>query len=274
MEDKNKNSKNKMIIEIGDKKEKKEEISNNKQNNEKKEEIKKIIPITKYSNLSPDLFSISYISEYKCICGLVPSPETANEIICCGNLICDKCIKKIISDKKQCPNSKSQEIKYRKIKNENKIFYKSFRTLNINCPYKCEWQGEWENLEIHLNECKNGVRYCKYKSIGCEFYDENQKVIEHEKNNDHNHLEMAINYIKINNIVKQNIKFKLGETCRTSVHPHIMIYTNGTAWKCDGGKLLIRCYSKSNKFNNGARFRCEECDFDLCNKCIVHYITN
>ena len=268
MEDK---IKNKMIIEIGDKKEKNEDINNN-QNNEKKE-ITKNIPITKYSNLCPDLFSISYISEYKCLCGLIPSPETANEIICCGNLICDKCIKKIILEKKQCPSCKSLEIKYRKIKNENKVFYKSFRTLRINCPYKCEWKGEWENLENHLNECKFSIRYCKYKSIGCEFYDESKKVIEHEKNNDHYHLEMALKYIKINNIVKQDIKFKIGETCRVSVHPHIMTYTIGQAWKCDGGKLSNGCYSKSNKFNNSSRFRCEECDFDLCNKCIVHYIT-
>jgi len=244
------------------------------ENNIQNKENNKISPITKNSSLSPDLFSFPYISEYKCIlCGLIPSPETANEEIDTGILYCDECLKKKLSEKKECKESEIKEKKYRKIKDENKIFYKVFKNLNIKCPYKCEWKGIWVDLDNHLNECKYGIRYCKYKIIGCEFYDDNKKIIEHEKNNDKYHLDMALQYIKKNNIVKKKIKFEMGETCKTSVHPHIMTYMTTISWFCDGRKLPHGCYSINYSFNSSTpRFRCNQCDFDLCDECIVHYL--
>jgi hypothetical protein len=240
------------------------------------EKNKKFIPTTKNSSLNPELFSLSYISEYKCkLCGLIPSPETANEIICCGVLYCNECLQKLIStkeEKMECQICKSNDMKYRKIKDENKIFYKVLKNLNIKCPYKCEWEGIWSDLEKHLNECKYGMRYCKYNSIGCEFYDENKKVIEHELNNDKNHLEMAIKFIKDNNIVKKKVKFVLGEKVKASCHPHMMTYMTSLSWICDGSSLPKGCYSINSVFSrNIPRFRCSQCDFDLCDKCIVKY---
>ena len=254
------------------------EISNieniKEENNIQNKENNKNIPITKNSSLSPDLFSFPYISEYKCIlCGLIPSPETANEEIDTGILYCDECLKKKLSEKKECKESEINEKKYRKIKDENKVFYKVFKNLNIKCPYKCEWKGIWVDLDNHLNECKYGIRYCKYKIIGCEFFDDNKKVIEHEKNNDKYHLDMALQYIKKNNIVKKKIKFEIGETCKTSVHPHIMTYKTSLSWYCDGRKLPHGCYSVNYSFNSDIpRFRCTLCDFDLCDKCVVNYL--
>ena len=241
------------------------------------EKNKKFIPTTKNSSLNQELFSLSYISEYKCkLCGLIPSPETANEIICCGILYCDECLQKLLSikdEKMECPICKSNDILYRKIKDGNKIFYKVLKNLNIKCPYKCEWEGIWADLENHLNECKYGVRYCKYKSIGCEFYDDNKKVIEHELNNDKNHLEMALKYIKDNNIVKKKVKFVLGDKVKASCHPHIMTYMTSWYWNCDGRKLPHGCYSINYSFGKDKpRYRCVQCDFDLCDKCIVKYV--
>ena len=232
-------------IEIKNKSEEENKEGNNKKEpneksnkNEDEKEINKDInksknikesekhPITKYSSLSPDLFSLSYISEYKCKCGLIPSPETANEIICCGVLLCEKCLDEIILEKKlkECPFCKSSKINFRKIKDGNKIFYKTYINITLKCPYNCDWKGAYGDLGSHLNTCNKGTRYCKYKKIGCEFYDESKKVLEHEKNNDKLHLEMALKYIKKNNIIKRKLEFKIGETCRTSVHPHIMQY--------------------------------------------------
>ena len=72
--------------------------------NEKEKEKPKINLITKYSNLDPTLFLNENILDYKCIsCGLIPSFEKANEIICCGYLICENCLKKFTSEKKGCP---------------------------------------------------------------------------------------------------------------------------------------------------------------------------
>ena len=277
-EDNNKRN-NEKVVEV-----KNEEITiySKKNENEKEENSqtfkeKRIIPITKNSSLNPELFSLSYISEYKCkLCELIPSPETANEVICCGVLYCNDCLKKIVTKKqeiKECPICKSNDMKYRKIKDENKIFYKVLNNLNIKCPYKCEWKGIWSDLENHLNECKYGKRYCKYNSIGYKFFDENTKVIEHELNNDKNHLEMAINFIKVNNIVKKKIKFVLGERVKASCHPHIMTYMTSLNWICDGSSLPNGCYSITNTFKRDIpRFRCSQCDFDLCDKCIVKYV--
>ena len=244
----------------------------NEENNEK------FIPITKNSSLNPELFSLSIISEYKCqLCGLIPSPETANEVICCGVLYCNECITKLIpktkEEKMECLICKSNDMKYRKIKDENKIIYRIIKNLNIKCPYKCEWEGIWSDLDKHLNECKYGKRYCKYNSIGCEFFGENKKVIEHELNNDKNHLEMAIKFIKDNNIVKKKIKFVLGEKVKASCHPHVMTYMTSWDWYCDGRKLPKGCYSINYSFDKDKpRFRCPQCDFDLCDKCIVKYV--
>ena len=245
---------------------------------EKKENSKTSL-LTKNSSLSPKLFSFSYISDYECIiCGLIPSPDTAFEKIEDGKLICGECHKKTSEEKKETegtPKSGKDKEKYRKIKEENKVFYKMFRNLKIKCPFKCEWEGPWSDFDNHLIVCINGQRYCKYETIGCEFFGENKKVIEHEKNNDKLHLEMALKYIKINNITKRKLQFKLGEKCKTSVHSHEMVYMHSQDWICDGRKLLNGCYSINYSFpRRKARFRCAQCDFDLCDKCVVKYLIN
>ena len=131
----------------------------------------------------------------------------------------------------------------------------------------------WVDFETHLNECKLGYRECKYKSIGCEYIGESSKVSEHEKSNDKYHLDLALKFIKDNNIVKRKIRFELGETCMTTCHPHIMTYMTSYNWVCDGRDLENGCYSEETRFSlYKPRFRCVQCDFDLCDKCIVHYV--
>ena len=241
---------------------------------EKEKEKDKLNIITKYSNLDPSLFSNEFISDYKCVsCGLIPSFEKANEIFCCGNLICELCLKKLNESLKRCPKCNNEELKTREIKKENKIFYKSFKSLLIKCPYKCDWSGMWVDLDAHLMECKYGYRECKYKLVGCEFADNNIKVKEHEQSNDKYHLDLALKFIKDKKIEKRKLKFELGEQVMTTVHPHIMIYKTSLDWYCDGRHLEHGCYSSDYSFSyDKPRFRCSECDFDLCDKCIVHYL--
>ena len=238
-------------------------IENDEYIEEMKEKEKlRLSIITKYSNLSPELFSNEFILDYKCIsCGLIPSFEKANETICCGYLICEECLEKFNEEKKGCPICNIAELKARDIKKENKIFYKSLKNLIIKCPYNCEWKGMWVDLEAHLNECKLGYKECKYK------------VLEHEKSNDKYHLELALKFIKDKKIEKKKIQFELGETCMTTCHPHIMKYMKYLDWSCDGRRLEHGCYSKEKFFSSHKpRFRCIQCDFDLCDKCIVHYV--
>ena len=256
------------------KKEEEEEtkISNDIIINEEKTEI---IPMTYLSSLDPELFENKFIQEFKCLeCGLVPSPEKSKELICCGKLFCNKCSKKFSSENKICKNCEKEEIKFRKIKSENKIIYKTLKHMIIKCPYKCEWKGHWLDLDSHLLECKYSIIYCKYKSIGCKIFDKRNKIIEHEQSNDKYHLEMALNFIRDNKIVgRPKIRFQLGESIMTTVHPHKMVYKTSLSWNCDGCRLPKGCYSGNYSFTRDVpRFRCSNCDFDLCNKCIIHYL--
>ena len=131
----------------------------------------------------------------------------------------------------------------------------------------------WADLDSHLIECKFGYRECKYKIIGCEYADNNQKVKEHEESNDNLHLNLAMKFVKDHKIEKKKIKFELGETVMTTVHPHKMTYKTSLDWYCDGRRLEHGCYSGNYSFPvTKPRFRCSQCDFDLCDKCIVHYL--
>ena len=236
----------------------------------------KIVLITKNTSLSPNFFSLSYILDYKCIsCGLIPSPENAEEVICCGVLLCEECHKKFLEEKKQCPICKSTEVKYRKIKNENKLLYKFLKNLKIKCPYECEWKGLWSDLDNHINECKFSFKHCKYKQIGCEFVDKTKMVLDHEKNNDKFHLDLALKFIKDKKIVKKEVKFIIGEKIKVSCHQHIMTYMRSLNWICDGTSLPSGCLSVTHSFNSTVpRYRCISCDFDLCDKCVVKYAIN
>ena len=255
-------------------------------NNNKKLSTKEKIPITKYSSLSPDLFFDEFITDYKCIsCGLIPSFETAEESICCGYLFCEQCKKKL-EEKNNinnisniCPvcSIPTSKLKTRKIKQFNKIFYKSLKNFKIKCPYKCAWIGLWSDLESHLFKCESSFRYCIYKLVGCEFIDENKKVKEHEENNDKFHLDLALKFIKDKNIVKKKLKFELGEICMTSCHPHPLKYciNREASWICDGDTLELGCENVNNILSKDKpRYRCDFCNFDLCDSCIEKYFKN
>ena len=175
----------------------------NKDKSQKKENIKLLI--TKESSLDSNLFLLPEISDYRCvICENIPNPDIAYEAICCGILFCKECLMKWISQNPKCPickkNLKNENKFIRNIKDFNKIFYKTLKKFAIKCPYECNWRGAWEDLENHLNVCEKGFRECKYKDIGCEYVDEKNKIIEHEKNNDKLHLEMAMKFIKENEL--------------------------------------------------------------------------
>ena len=72
---------------------------------------------------------------------------------------------------------------------------------------------------------------------------------------------------------KKKIRFEMGEICMTTCHPHEMKFMRSLAWTCDGAHLEQGCeYGKKIFRSDEARFRCSQCDFDLCDKCIVRYV--
>ena len=265
---------------IKDSDEESNSLENKNINEENNDNINNKIVITKLSSLNPNLFSNEYISDYKCIsCGLIPSYETAEESLCCGYLLCEKCKNIWEKKKKRCPKCSLSisKIEFRNIKNNNKIFYKSLKNFIIKCPYNCSWVGSWSDLDTHLLKCDLSFRYCIYKSIGCDFVDENKKVKEHEESNNKMHLEMALKFIKDKNIIKKKLKFELGEKCMTNCHVHPLTYciNRQAPWICDGDKLELGCENSGSILGRETpRYRCNICNFDLCESCIKKYFVN
>ncbi len=69
----------------------------------------------------------------------------------------------------------------------------------------------------------------------------------------------------------RSIQFDEGEFCNVSVHNHPLVYMSRNSWNCDGRNLLGGCMSRNPVFKAPYRFRCEQCDFDLCVNCVLKY---
>ncbi len=68
---------------------------------------------------------------------------------------------------------------------------------------------------------------------------------------------------------------KIGETYVTSRHEHSLTAINKEGWACDGRYFKEGCLSGITDFNQTTgmkRFRCEECDFDLCYRPVLVFI--
>jgi hypothetical protein len=233
--------------------------------------------ITNKSNLSSNYFIDNKdISIFECaICNDIPNPHFCYELVCCGHLFCEDCLSKWFKEKQICPICKKTIENHtnllKKIKDNNKIVFRIMNKLNIKCPYNCNWNGKWEELENHLNFCVLSIKENKNKNNECKTYLEIEEL---EKNNDKN-LELAINFINKNETEQKQylIKFDDTYTCKVSCHEHPLIFKNysGWTWTCDGKKLPGGCLSKNYKFVCPYRYRCDKCDYDLCTNCVLKY---
>jgi len=60
---------------------------------------------------------------------------------------------------------------------------------------------------------------------------------------------------------------------RVKVHDHLLNLTKkSTPWTCDGKLFSEGCFNQNKPTSGLARYRCNECDFDLCEKCLMFYI--
>jgi hypothetical protein len=86
------------------------------------------------------------------------------------------------------------------------------------------------------------------------------------------------NYIIANDSSTASKKnYLLNMKYHSSVHKHPLIFldkTRDNGWGCDGRNLGKKCFSGITGFHqsfNIPRFRCEQCDFDLCENCMNNY---
>ena len=74
------------------------------------------------------------------------------------------------------------------------------------------------------------------------------------------------------------IIYEINKHYKTKVHPHSLVCLGKSEvdnWLCDGKNLVGGCLSGITGFfqtKGVERFRCKECDFDLCRYCMYSYL--
>jgi hypothetical protein len=68
--------------------------------------------------------------------------------------------------------------------------------------------------------------------------------------------------------VEKNPSYTKGDNCRAQKH-RLKIKGNGNPWYCSGRKeFLSGCQSGlSQRLSTDARYKCDQCDYDLCEEC-------
>ena len=191
------------------------------------------------TSLDPDYLDESNknnIEDYTCcICQLIPNPQTAIEDENCGHLFCDNCINEWLKSKINCPICK-MKISKRLIKEKNKIVYRHLLNLIVKCHENdCDWKGIWNEYKDHLKNVHN----------------------------------IELNY--------NSNYYELYKYYKATIHIHPLKYLDTTmdnGWYCDGKYLPNKCLGEieeCDKSKAQKRFRCVECDYDLCEKCMNKY---
>lgn len=236
---------------------------------EEKKELQKEL-ITPESSIFPEYFKDQSILKFKCeACGKIPFYLKNIEATCCGHLYCESCIKKKQSVGENCPFCK----KSFETNPQSKIISHLLSDYIISCPNKCSWSGKWEELEEHFTKCDKSFRYCKYQKFGCDFFGTFRKCIEHEDEKDKEHFELVMKYNE-ENVIQTDIKVRFDNNYkyRVKVHDHPLTFMASGTWTCNGVKLPGGCLSPRPEFRHRKRFRCDECDFDLCPYCMMKYV--
>ena len=216
-----------------------------------------------FSSLDPDYLdeeNTKGIEDYTCcICQLIPHYNSALEETNCGHLFCSKCITDWSKKDNKCPICKAETV-MRRVEEQNKIVYRILTGLIVKCQKEnCNWKGPWNELGNHLIKIHN-EDINKIKG--------NNSIIKNNIINCNNNNNQQLN---------GNNGYELNQLYLTKVHKHLLKYigVSNLSWLCDGKKLKSKCYSGITDFGeaeNGPRFQCIKCDYDLCLKCMDHYI--
>lgn len=230
--------------------------------------------ITPTDSVPSDLFlEVKEILPYKCeICQNIPYYEDAIETICCGHLYCSACLKEKTSLGGNCPFCKTTY----KTNQHSKFISKILSEFKISCPMRgrCKWQGKWKDLSNHIEECEESFRYCNYRKFGCEFSGTFKECKEHEEKEMEKHFNQVLEFNE-RNVIKNDlqIRFDYGMCYKVSIHEHPLSFKESSTWTCNGVKQKGGCMSPRPNFKTTYRFRCEDCDFDLCPYCMMKYAT-
>ena len=131
-----------------------------------------------------ELFISQVPSQYKCpICKCVI--RDVHRVTCCDEEFCKICIMQVLGDNKPCPGCGNDgDIST----SENKKTKSIIGQLRCRCSNQregCEWEGELQELDNHLNENptnENRLDGCKFTKIHCQRC---QEVLPRNKIGDH-----------------------------------------------------------------------------------------
>ena len=204
-------------------------------------------------SLDPDFLDESSKSNFEdyicCICQMIPDPDTAEEEENCGHIFCKPCINDWLIKSQNCPFCK-KKISQRSIKDKNKLVYRHLINLGFLCQETgCKWKGTLKEYINHLKMHNNSI----FKMI--EKFENFGVGKENKKNN-----------------------FELYKYYKATVHQHPLKFldiTMSNKWSCDGRNLPSKCLNGITDFDHTdgiKRFRCFQCDFDLCEVCMINYL--
>lgn len=151
---------------------------------------------------------------------------------------------------------KKEEIEYETRTESVQIGYKIVTTKTKYKRKKCT---DYNNKVTYLNWEKYGEPEITEKEV--------EKEIIFKNNDIDDELDIQTN----------RIHYLLGKSYYSKVHGHPLVFldkTKDNGWACDGRKLIDNCFTGITGFQQTkgiSRFRCDECDFDLCEKCMNHY---
>ena len=154
-------------------------------------------------------YDCEFISEvpddYKCpICKCVF--RDPHRVSCCEEEYCKECIEQVITDDKPCPNPKCGCNDYIST-SEAMRTRRQVDQLRCHCSNRregCEWKGELQELNDHLNENptnENQLNGCDFTPVHCRWCQEilpRNEIGEHQENVDYSLVNTATTKIRIN----------------------------------------------------------------------------
>ena len=118
--------------------------------------------------------------------------------------------------------------------------------------------------ECNFNLCEKCMRY---------YYDSGNIDYPTQELLNQNQIQIQNN----NNEHGENNVFEINKFYLSKVHKHLLKFlgVSNENWFCDGRSLPEKCYCGKNDYETRRdipRFRCQECDFDLCLECMKNHI--
>ena len=203
------------------------------------------------------------------------------ESICCSTLFCEECFEISLKYNDKCPCCRKGKIQTRPAINIRKLIGSTY----IECPI-CEFKDKRINMLHHIKtshenqnldklfECKIFELY-KPKLYNITHKHELTLIPNTEESNCRGSKIYGCALVKTKALIYacKACKIYYCTSCaynnissfKTKSHTHPLKHTEKpTSWYCDGS-----CISKLNRsIDKLKRFRCEECDFDLCESCL------